>query len=346
MKKIGIFIIAILSIVTIMNIWQIRNHIHTQRGIGFFKHWNFKKASKEFQKVKDITSLYNDANSLYKQWKFEEAIQKYWLLNTWNNILLDFYQYYNKGNSLYEQWIQNPTHRAKLRKQAISSYDFALSLQDDEDTKYNKSVIEKALKQLQKTEQKEKQNDSSNNNNSQSGNNNKNWSNWNNHTSTQWSWGQESQNNHSQDSKNSHKTNKQWTSINSINSWNNENSLSQNKTWVLTNTWSMESLSWMDQNHKNSWTGATESWSISKQSSTNQKNNQQNSQNSNTPLSQEQLQAIQNYKKQLSNQQKQYGQYYNKKYKKDNDDPFQDFFNDPFFDNRQLNWDNSDKKDW
>lgn len=346
MKKIGIFIFVTLWILAIINIWQIHNYIHTQRGIHFFEHWNFEEASQEFQKVKDITSLYNDANSLYKQGKFEESIQKYWLLITWDNDLLDFYQYYNKGNSFYKQWIQDSTYREKLRKQAITSYDFALSLQDDKDTKYNKSVVVKALKKLQE----EKQKDSSNNSSSQGGGkNNKDWSGWNNNTSTQWDSKKENQNNNTQNSEDTNKTNKQWTGSNSEDSWYNENIISQNGTWWLANTWSMDSLSGTNQNYEEKWTGAIQSWSMSEQDAINKNNeekNQQKSQDSNTEISQEQLQAIQNYKQQLSDQQKQYGKYYNKTYKEKSNNTFENFFNDPAFDNGSLNWADSDKKDW
>ena len=345
MKKIGIFILAILWILVIINMWQIHNYIHTQKWIHFFENWNFKEASKEFQKVKDVTSLYNDANSLYKQGKFEEAIQKYWLLNTWDNTLLDFYQFYNKGNSLYKQWIQDSTYRVKLRKQAIDSYNLALSFQDDEDTKYNKSVVEKALKKIQEEEEK---NSSSNSNSQNSSKNSKDSSNWNRNTDTKSNSKQESQTNNSQKDGNSDNINKQWTGAN-VNSWDNKNSSSPNGTWKLVNTWSISSSSWTDQTYEKNWTGAVQSWSMNKKATTNkndEENNQQNSQDSNTPLSQEQLQAIQNYKQQLSDQQKQYWQYYNKKYKEKSDDSFENFFNDPFFDNGSLNWGNTDKKDW
>jgi len=346
MKKIGIFMLTTLWILVIINIGQIRDYINTQKGIHFFDTWKFKEASQSFQKVKDITSLYNDANSLYKQGKFEEAIQKYWLITTWDNSTLDFNQYYNKGNSLYKQWIQDSIYREELRKQAISSYDFSLSLHDDEDTKYNKLIVEKALNKFQEDEQKNSSNNSNHQDNSES---QKDLSTWNNDKSIQWNWKQGSQNNESQNSENTNNTNEQWTGKNSINSWNNENYTSQNKTWDLINTWNMNSWSWINQTYEEIWTGTAQSWSMSEQSATNGKNktnNQQNDESTSNELSQEQFQAIQDYKKQLSEQQKQYGQYYNKIYKEKSNDSFERFFNDPFFNNGSLDWGNSDKKDW
>jgi len=324
MEKIKILILTTLWILVIINIWQFRGYIHTQRWMKFFDTWEFKNASQEFQKVKDITSLYNDANSLYKQGKFEEAIQKYWLLSTWDTTSLDIYQYYNKGNSLYKQWIQDPIYREDLRKQAITSYNLALSLQDDEDTKYNKLVVEKALKKLQENKQSNSSNSSNSQNNSE---NQKNSSTWNSDANKKGDSSQKDQND---------------------SSLNGENSTSQSGIWGLINTWNMNPGSWTNHTYEENWTGAVQSWSVDEQSTTNENEemNDGNKEGQSNEFSQEQLQAIQDYKQELSDQQKQYGQYYNKTYKDESNDPFERFFNDPFFDNGLLNWDNTNKKDW
>jgi Ca-activated chloride channel family protein len=106
---------------------------------------------KEYQKAYDTLDnisnksdkiYYNMANTLYKQGKYKEAIKNY---DKVKQTSLNYKKLHNLGNSY-----------AKLKDydKAIKSYEEALRVKNDKDTKYNLNLIKK--KQQQDKEQKNK----------------------------------------------------------------------------------------------------------------------------------------------------------------------------------------------
>ena len=101
---------------------------------------NYTKAQENYAKVKSDEAKFNEADSLYRQKKYKEAIEAY------QSIVepkLEAKKLHNIGNSY-----------ANMNKidEAIKSYEDALKLEDDKDTKFNLELLKK-----KKEEQKKKQ---------------------------------------------------------------------------------------------------------------------------------------------------------------------------------------------
>lgn len=276
------------------------------QGNDYFIHQLYKDASYKYIQSNSDIGMYNDANSLYKQEKFDESIKKYQLISTWENQLFDRFLFHNQGNALYKQGESDAVNRKSLRELSIQSYQSWLAIKDDKDTRFNLEFVKKQLEKLQQQEQQNQQNQQSQSTSSSSPSQQQNtqqgssWT-WSNSTTTFWSSTKASQN------------------------------TTKNSPW----TWS--SLSQKNQQSSSSASGAISSnktWSAVTPSGSEK-------------LNQEQKQALQNYKNQLSKDQVQYGQYYNKVYQQPNtNDPFQNFFGNAFFDNSLLNNGGDNKKDW
>ena len=111
-----------------------------------YENKEYKKAEEGFSKV---GASYNEANAFYKQKKYKEALSKY--ENIEGLSAEDEYKrLHNIGNSY-----------ANLNKtdEAIKSYEKALKLQDDEDTKANLEYMKKKKKKEQEQKQKKKKGD-------------------------------------------------------------------------------------------------------------------------------------------------------------------------------------------
>jgi len=113
-----------------------------------YKEKNYKKAIKNYSNINQSEQTkYNLANSLYKDGKFKEAIEKYNTIETENKDL-DFQRLHNIGNSYVN---------TKNLQKAKTTYENALKLKNDKQTKENLDLVNKALeKQKQK---KSKNND-------------------------------------------------------------------------------------------------------------------------------------------------------------------------------------------
>lgn len=111
-----------------------------------YKAQNYGKAAKEFSSIKQSSQAkYNLANSLYKEGKFKEAINEYKSIES-DDKDLNYQKFHNLGNSYV---------KAKNLQEAKKTYEEALKLKNDKQTKENLDLVNKALK---KQEQKNKGN--------------------------------------------------------------------------------------------------------------------------------------------------------------------------------------------
>ncbi len=114
--------------------------------------YNAKKSyeNKEYKKAEDgfakVGAKYNEANALYRQKKYKEALKTYENIEDLNGDE-EYKRLHNMGNSY-----------ANLNKtdEAIKSYEKALKLKDDEDTKANLEYMRKKKKEQQQKQKKKK----------------------------------------------------------------------------------------------------------------------------------------------------------------------------------------------
>ena len=314
MKKIDDFYRWLLGIgillLVVVNFQQVWSFIDIAQGNIYFTAKSYNEASDTYAQSDSDVWMYNNANSLYKQGKFDEAMTRYQLITTWRNQVLDRYVFHNQGNSLYRQGQIDAVNRTNLWEQAILSYQSSLAIHEDKDTRFNLEFVKKQLDILKKQEKQQS------NQQQQNGQQN-----------------QQGQQNNSGSVSSPTGINQQWTG-NTPWTGSSENTKPSNQTSSSGGSWSHSD----SQKMGTSWSGA--------QSTTGNHQGMTTGSNASQWLSQDQKQALQNYKNQLSQQQVQYGQYYNKVYQDQSNDPIQNFFNgNTFFDNSLLNqW--SDKKDW
>lgn len=138
-----------------------------------YENSKFNEAEKLYKQVdKNQQSKYNLANSLYKQEKYNEALQTYKSIKT-EDINLKYNTLHNIGNSYVKQ---NDLENAKI------SYEKALQLSQNEQTKQNLELVKKALenkknkkdnKNSDDKKEDKKQKDNKDNKNSQKKNDDK-----------------------------------------------------------------------------------------------------------------------------------------------------------------------------
>lgn len=105
---------------------------------------NYNKAANAYESVKKSEEAsYNLANSLYKEGKFKEAINEYKNIQS-DNKDLNYQKLHNLGNSYV---------KAKNLQEAKKTYEEALKIKNDKQTKENLDLVNKAL---EKEKQKNK----------------------------------------------------------------------------------------------------------------------------------------------------------------------------------------------
>ena len=105
---------------------------------------NYNKAANAYENVKKSEEAsYNLANSLYKEGKFKEAINEYKNIQS-DNKDLNYQKLHNLGNSYV---------KAKNLREAKKTYEEALKIKNDKQTKENLDLVNKAL---EKEKQKNK----------------------------------------------------------------------------------------------------------------------------------------------------------------------------------------------
>ena len=108
---------------------------------------NYTKAEALYGKVKLDEATFNEADALYRQKKYKEAITKY---ESINEPKLEAKKLHNIGNSY-----------AQMKKidKAIASYEKALKIKEDKDTRFNLELLKKKKEEQKK---KDKKNDKKN----------------------------------------------------------------------------------------------------------------------------------------------------------------------------------------
>lgn len=112
-----------------------------------YKNQNYEKAAKEYSSIKQSEQAkYNLANSLYKEGKFKEAINEYKDIQTENKDL-NYQKLHNLGNAYVN---------TKNLKEAKKTYEEALKLKDNKETKDNLDLVKKALKEQEQKKENQK----------------------------------------------------------------------------------------------------------------------------------------------------------------------------------------------
>lgn len=104
----------------------------------------YEEAQKGFSKIDKQEAKYNQANALYKQKKYKEALKTYESIDGFTKEM-EHKRLHNIGNTYANLGKDN---------EAIKSYEKALELIDDEDTRANLEYIKKRKKQQQKNQKK------------------------------------------------------------------------------------------------------------------------------------------------------------------------------------------------
>ena len=154
-------ILSIFVVLISININQLHASIFDFQTIeeanNAYKNKNYKKAIEKYSDLEqNEQTKYNLANSLYKEGKYKEAIKEYDGIKT-DNKDFDFKKLHNLGNSYVKV---NNLEKAK------NTYENALKLRNDAQTKENLDLVKKALeqkKQENKDNKKNKDNEDSKN---------------------------------------------------------------------------------------------------------------------------------------------------------------------------------------
>lgn len=160
MKRI-IFLLSLL-IIYASNLWSQNSIDLLRKGNTKYKEKKYEEAELNYRKSLEVNpnekrAVYNLGNSLYKQGKYNESMQKYLeLINTVKENNEKAMAYYNLGNSYLKE---------KKYKESIEQYKNALKLNpSDFDSKYN---LEYARRMLIMEQQKQSQNQNRKDSNNQ-----------------------------------------------------------------------------------------------------------------------------------------------------------------------------------
>ena len=313
MRNKKILIIILVFSFLLVNIFSLNAFYNNFLGINLYNKKWYNEAVKYFEKSHSIEGIYNKGNALYKQKLYSWALMQYKSILWKEKNNLNFNLNYNIWNSFYRVWELKKDSNLKIknREEAIKYYRDSLNIKYDEQAKKNlEFVLDRIKQEKQKQQEKNKkkgQKKDSKKDQNKSGN----------------KADKKSQNNKEKSSKEWDKNAKKDSSKAGKKSW---KDAKKDGNWDK----STQKDSKQAQNAKkwdNSWK------SSDKKSSVRQ-------------LSKEQKSKIDAYKKALREEQKNNSNAFNKVYQDtNNNDPFWNFFNDPFFNNDLLNqW--SQKRDW
>jgi len=281
----------------------------------FYSLWYYSEAINFFWSSK--IWFYDKWNIYYNLKNYEKAKNFYLKAKTSWYDLTNFFVNYNLWNTYYRIWEEKSDIKLKYENwlNAVKYYTNAISIW--EKIKVNNQYLFQAKKNLefvlnklkdlthQEKNRQKKNKQRSTPTNDQSNKNSKSKNNNQKNNSSQ-TWKTNKQSSQSKQEKN------RWSNKQK----NNKNSRQQN--WKNTENWVSENKQWNNQN----------SWKL--KNNPNQSNSQQ----------QVIYKALQEYEKQLLQQQKyNIKNFYDKRYQNQNQDPFSQMFNDPFFqDNQFFEW--------
>ena len=117
-----------------------------------YEEGDFNRSSALYSKVaydaKSNDARYNAANADYKMKRYDKALKEY------ENV------HFDDKKQAHQKWHNMGNAQVKLGKlkEAVKSYEKALKLQDDKQTKENLEMVKKALEEQKKQQQQQKQN--------------------------------------------------------------------------------------------------------------------------------------------------------------------------------------------
>ena len=118
-----------------------------------YKAGDYNKSAKIYSKYAEQTdsanSYYNEANSLYKQKKYEQAIQTY-KKATFSEKTTQANNLANIGNAFVKQ------AKPQSLQKAVEAYEESLKLHEDKDVRENLEAVKKALEKQKKKNSKDK----------------------------------------------------------------------------------------------------------------------------------------------------------------------------------------------
>lgn len=123
--------------------------VHIKNAKENYKEKKYDTAAHGFSKIDNNEARYNEANALYKAKKYKQALQKYESLNNLPKEQ-EYKRLHNLGNT-----------QVNLQRfdKAIKSYEKALEIKEDEDTRYNLELLKKQQKNRQQDKNQKNNNE-------------------------------------------------------------------------------------------------------------------------------------------------------------------------------------------
>jgi len=305
MRNKKILIIILVLSFLLVNIFSLNAFYNNFLGINLYNKKWYNEAVKYFEKSHSIEGIYNKGNALYKQKVYSWALKEYKSILWKEKTNINFKLNYNIWNSFYRVWEWEKDSNLKIKNWEEAIKYYRDTLNIKYDNEAKKN-LEFVLLKLKKEKQKQQEK------NKKKGKNKADKKNQNNQEKSSKEWDKKSKQDSNKDSKKAGK--KSLKDTKKDGKW--------DKSTKKDSKQAQNSKKW-----DNSWKSSDKKWSIRQ-------------------LSKEQKSKIDAYQKALKNEQKNNSNAFNKVYQENNNnDPFWNFFNDPFFNNDLLNqW--SQKRDW
>ena len=148
MKK----ILILLNLFTLLLSASMLDFLDLKRAKEAYQQGNYKEAVKDWAKVDSDEAKFNKGDALYRAKRYREAIDTF---KSIKDEKLQFKKLHNLGNSY-----------ANIGKidEAIKSYEEALKIKEDKDTRYNLELLKKKKREQQKKKKSNNNNQKKNNN--------------------------------------------------------------------------------------------------------------------------------------------------------------------------------------
>jgi len=164
MKKV-IIIFEIIIWLIIINIFDIYAYYNNFLWKKFYTEKKYENAISNFWKNNSKVSEYNIANSLYKQKKYRDALQKYKSILQKNQqggfspLHSNFKILHNIWNTIYKIWEDETDSKLKINyfTKSVENYSKALEIKFDEETKANLEFVQNKIKQEKEKQKKQEE---------------------------------------------------------------------------------------------------------------------------------------------------------------------------------------------